>query len=400
VVLLAACAVRDEIRSRRLRVVSLICGLIAAAVWLGVGRFATDLLTPFLALWRPDPTEQLVAQAIWYGVPAFAVIGGIAVLGNVYAGAVMLVLAAGGWFAIGSLGPSGPDLASLVPMGLALFAAVLAILGRHRADPAMSAAPSRREEARVVASREFDDDRSRSGRGFGLLVGANALLTLVVAAAIGGILYRDYVIEGRALPWSGMGVASVLEPAQPVQGVANTPSAGPGMVVSVPTGQAQSTRSLPSLPGAQASNVTTRTAAAPAQGTPTADVFSYCRQVDTIDYPDYRYAGPPVPAVVTAALGAPPSAPADRVRWRCLDGAVLACATYDRPVCAMTPSVGEMLELCARMPNAQGLLAPAGMWRCDGTRPVIPTGENWPVDARGFLPGAWRPITPSATNSG
>lgn len=368
-----------------MRIFALICGVVAAGLWLGVGLYASDLLTPFLALWNADATEQMVARIIWFGVPGLAALGGLLVLANVFVGAGLLVLAAGGWFAIGSLSPSGPDLATLVPMGLALFAAILAVLGRRGSGeetPVAAAEPS--------APRGFSGDHAeRRGRGLAVLVGLNSLVTLVLVGMLGFIVYRDYVVDGRALPWETTRVASAAAPAAtPARpSGSGAASAGPGMVVGIPSTQ----RNLPGLPGA-----TPTPAAAASAGGATADIFSYCRQVDTIDYPDHRYTGPSVPPAVIAALGAPPSASADRVRWRCLDGAVLACATYDRPVCAMTPSVGEMMELCARRPNAANLLAPAGLWRCEGTRPVIASGENWPVDARGFLPGAWRPITAPA----
>jgi hypothetical protein len=39
------------------------------------------------------------------------------------------------------------------------------------------------------------------------------------------------------------------------------------------------------------------------------------------------------------------------------------------------------------------MLAPNGSWFCKETEPQIPEGQSWPVDARGFLPGAWVAIT-------
>ena len=73
----------------------------------------------------------------------------------------------------------------------------------------------------------------------------------------------------------------------------------------------------------------------------------------------------------------------------------MGCASFDWPICALTPSVSEMVEFCTQNPGAQGLQAPNGSWSCQGTRPTIPQGENWPVDARGFLPGAWIVIPPA-----
>ncbi|HHY49171.1 MAG TPA: hypothetical protein GYA10_05425, partial [Alphaproteobacteria bacterium] len=86
--------------------------------------------------------------------------------------------------------------------------------------------------------------------------------------------------------------------------------------------------------------------------------------------------------------------------WRCADGSVLGCLSFTGPTCAPTPTIAEMMEYCLRHPDAQGLLAPNGTWACDGTEPVVPPGASWPVDARGFLPGAWVAILPPAATPG
>ena len=128
---------------------------------------------------------------------------------------------------------------------------------------------------------------------------------------------------------------------------------------------------------------------------PYLDPFSYCAAVGTVDFPDHRYAGPYLVPVVADALRVPAASSPDRVKWRCFEGAVLGCASFDWPICAVTPSVPEMLEFCSKNPTARGLQAPNGNWSCNGTRPEIPAGENWPVDARGFLPTAWITIPPT-----
>lgn len=127
-----------------------------------------------------------------------------------------------------------------------------------------------------------------------------------------------------------------------------------------------------------------------------ADPFAYCAAVGTVDFPDRRYAGPAVVAAIADVLRVPVSSSPDRIKWRCFDGAVVGCASFEGPVCASTPSVAEMIEFCARNPGARNLQAPNGSWRCDGTRPAIAEGEAWPVDARGFLPEAWMAIPPPA----
>jgi hypothetical protein len=125
---------------------------------------------------------------------------------------------------------------------------------------------------------------------------------------------------------------------------------------------------------------------------PWPDPFSYCAAVGTVDFPDHRYAGPHLVPEIADALRVPDTSSPDRVKWRCYEGAVLACAAFDGPVCALTPTVAEMVAFCAQNPGTDNLLAPNGSWSCEGTQPVIPDDENWPVDARGFLPGAWQAI--------
>jgi hypothetical protein len=119
------------------------------------------------------------------------------------------------------------------------------------------------------------------------------------------------------------------------------------------------------------------------------DPFSYCRSVGTIDYIDQRYGGPAVTEAMTQALLIPASTPRDRVRWRCFEGAVLACTSYVGPICDTAPTVIEMREFCERNPNVDQLMAPSGIWSCADGKPQLPADASWPVDARGFLPQGW-----------
>ncbi|MGN6487704.1 MAG: hypothetical protein ACTHLT_07765, partial [Devosia sp.] len=82
------------------------------------------------------------------------------------------------------------------------------------------------------------------------------------------------------------------------------------------------------------------------------------------------------------------------------DGAVYACASFDWPVCAMTPTAEEMLDYCQSHAGAARLLAPNGTWSCEGTRPRLPEGASWPVDARGFFPRAWIRVPPPQDAAG
>lgn len=138
---------------------------------------------------------------------------------------------------------------------------------------------------------------------------------------------------------------------------------------------------------------------APTGGT-LADPFAYCNAVKTIDYVDNRYSGPRFTADIADALRVPMESAPDRVSWRCVDGVIYACASFDWPVCAMTPTAQEMLDYCQRNPGVTRLLAPNGTWACEGTKPRIPDGASWPVDARGFFPNAWIPVLPPQRPTG
>jgi len=131
-----------------------------------------------------------------------------------------------------------------------------------------------------------------------------------------------------------------------------------------------------------------------------ADPFAYCNAVRTVDYVDNRYSGPRFTADIADALRVPMESAPDRVSWRCVDGVIYACASFDWPVCAMTPTAQEMLDYCQRNPGVTRLLAPNGTWTCEGTKPRIPDGASWPVDARGFFPNAWIPVLPPQRPTG
>lgn len=125
-----------------------------------------------------------------------------------------------------------------------------------------------------------------------------------------------------------------------------------------------------------------------------ADPHAYCRSVGTIDYVDRRYEGPRFTSDIAEALRVPLRSAPDRVSWRCVEGVVYACASFDWPVCSMTPTADEMLEYCRRNPTVGRLLAPNGTWSCDAGKPKLPEGASWPVDERGFFPPAWIPVFP------
>lgn len=150
---------------------------------------------------------------------------------------------------------------------------------------------------------------------------------------------------------------------------------------------------------AEPETVPARVAVAPPQTYD--DPFAYCRAVGTVDYVDYRYTGPATVEAITSTLLIPAGSARDRVRWRCFEGAVLACTSYIGPICDMAPTVLEMREFCERNPNVEQLLAPSGTWACIDGKPQLPANASWPVDARGFLPQGWIAVTdPKTTGAG
>ena len=124
------------------------------------------------------------------------------------------------------------------------------------------------------------------------------------------------------------------------------------------------------------------------------DPIQYCAAVGTVSAPESHYTGPAVPAVVAAALLVPASTPPSQIRWRCANGAAFACNAHHTNACMPTPTVDEMLKYCALHPGTANLPAPNGSWSCNGTRPVIPDDQSWPVDPEGFFPGGWIRVSP------
>jgi hypothetical protein len=141
------------------------------------------------------------------------------------------------------------------------------------------------------------------------------------------------------------------------------------------------------------------------------DPVAYCRAVGTIDAPDAQYNGPAVPDWMARALmravHAPATAPIAAFRhaaWRCLDGAVLACATGANIPCdqkadtSHTASAGAK-RFCARNRNAEIVPAYASgratifEWRCAAGEPVI-ARQVLDVDAAGFASAFWYRVAP------
>lgn len=142
------------------------------------------------------------------------------------------------------------------------------------------------------------------------------------------------------------------------------------------------------------------------------DPFAYCTAVGTIDAPDARYTGPPVPPSIARGLqkafGVAPSEPLAAFErgtsWRCMDGAVYACNVGANLPCEAKPDADPkptqgMREYCAS--NAGSDFIPMFVtghdslfsWSCAGSEPK--RGERtWTLDARGFVASIWHRIAP------
>jgi len=141
------------------------------------------------------------------------------------------------------------------------------------------------------------------------------------------------------------------------------------------------------------------------------DPFAYCAAVGTIDAPDARYTGEPMPDVIGEGLRDAFSAPGTSLDvflrgsyWRCMDGKVYACNVGANLPCtskanlSQEPSEG-MAEFCET--NANSDYIPAYVtgrstvynWRCDETTPVV-ADQMTDVDSQGFLNFVWHEITP------
>lgn len=218
--------------------------------------------------------------------------------------------------------------------------------------PPVEAMPEREPQRtpRVIAVQTEAPARRGIGVGAALLAGLN----LIVVAALAGL--SGYLVATHGLPGQTGPVAQLATP----------------VAVDMPVAPAAATESWD-------------------------DPFAYCAAVGTVDAPDGRYAGPPVPISISAGVRAPATATADRVKWRCYEGRVLGCKAYAWPVCDRVPTTAELAAYCTQNPDSPRLLAPAGTWSCVGGQPRLPAGISWARDARGFEAAGWSAIPKPAS---
>lgn len=152
--------------------------------------------------------------------------------------------------------------------------------------------------------------------------------------------------------------------------------------------------------------------AAPANQT-FADPFTYCTAVGTIDAPDARYTGQPVPEAIIQgykkAAGLENSTePLEMLQkttsWRCMDSKVFACNVGANLPCSSKANTNktptqEMADFCKANENADFIpMSVTGhetiySWHCvKGAPEILEQIEK--VDAAGYLAGIWYAIAP------
>jgi uncharacterized protein YecT (DUF1311 family) len=133
------------------------------------------------------------------------------------------------------------------------------------------------------------------------------------------------------------------------------------------------------------------------------DPEAYCAAIRNVDRPGAKYTGPPVTAKMAATFDSTVSElkignGSSRLDWRCMDAVVLACVTYNSPVCEKqkTTVTASIAQYCRENPG--GDTVPASIagrasveWRCKGIQPYIARRFE-ALDKRGFILSAWKAV--------
>jgi len=138
-----------------------------------------------------------------------------------------------------------------------------------------------------------------------------------------------------------------------------------------------------------------------------ADPFAYCAAVGTVDTPDERYVGVPVPEVIIEGIreqaeiaeDAPDDWVAGGTVWRCMDGDVWACFAGANLPCSekadtSTTPKAEVEGFCRDNPDAETV--PAAVtgratiyeWHCVEGTPQVGR-ELFEPDSQGFISEFW-----------
>jgi hypothetical protein len=155
-------------------------------------------------------------------------------------------------------------------------------------------------------------------------------------------------------------------------------------------------------------------ASQPAGGSSTSDPFAYCSAVGTIDAPDARYTGVPVPeSIVQGYLkaaglvdnGEPSELLQKATFWRCMNGSVYACNIGANLPCGSKADTNKtptqaMQDFCKANPDADAIpMSVTGhatiySWACVKDSPKLLEQINQ-VDAAGYSTSIWYKIAPN-----
>jgi hypothetical protein len=118
--------------------------------------------------------------------------------------------------------------------------------------------------------------------------------------------------------------------------------------------------------------------------------FDYCADVPTADAPELAMVAQGVPDEIVEGMRELTKMPGAEVVWRCVTARVWVCAQEPGGVaCGKVPTREERRAYCAANPGAANIVSAAGTWRCDGTTPVVPGGDQRTTDGRGFDRLVW-----------
>lgn len=153
-----------------------------------------------------------------------------------------------------------------------------------------------------------------------------------------------------------------------------------------------------SMPDATSANAG---AAAGPQEAAYSDPQAYCRAVRTVDQPGGSYRGPETPPWIESSVA---SRHSYSVAWRCVDGAVLACATEHSLSCMKAPwrdpefwnrvlQSPEVRAECRATPSTDTVGGTHGQVGCVGGRPSL-NRNNRSLDPQGFYRDEWSAVSP------
>ena len=138
-----------------MKVAALLCGILATAFAWAATYYVADLSVDFVALWPQTNTQQLLGLAVWYGLLAAPVLGGLVAVVLPTLGGLLLIAAAAGWIMTGLLLPAGLSPQIAVPAvlsGLGVLASIAAIVRGFMRRAALRRPPSLAQAVRQPSS--------------------------------------------------------------------------------------------------------------------------------------------------------------------------------------------------------------------------------------------------------